>query len=42
MPDEPGGLRGYFNLCGHAVHSGQGLAVPRRVRVEIPAGNVTP
>ena len=39
-PDEPGSFRCYLKLCGHGVHSVQGLSVPRRVGVEIPAGNI--
>ena len=42
VADELGGFRGYFKLGGHVVHSVHGLAVPRRVGVEIPAGDIAP
>ena len=42
VADELGGFWGYFKLGSHVVHSVQGLAVPRRFGVEIPAGDIAP
>lgn len=39
VPDELGGFRSYFELCGHVVHYFWGCPVPRRVGVEILAGD---